>query len=801
MNMRHIHLPALLMLGLSAFLARADDFRGSISRMPAEIWQDGFVSGNGRMGAVLSGTPGNEVLAVSHCRLYMPSGNREIVPDLAAYLPEIRGMIRAAGDKPWLGAKEAVEFLEERSCEQGHEGFRTDSFHPGMFVEIKQERRGQVRDYERTLNFEKGEIAVQWSDDQGEFRRRIFVSRPDNLIVISLQGPVAPTIEFPELNRVWIDSDQTTESEWVTAHHRYVNGKGGFDVVARVVRRDEGRDTLVLIRVVPWKSPLPPEKSEAWAYSPDHPDFKTPGLFVPAPPTADSSVVAYLNDEDARALMPQLKASVAEITTDYEALLVPHAALHGELFRRVKLDLGGGADRLKPTEELMAEAINEDRLPAALMEKMYDAGRYMFISAAGELAPNLQGIWIGDWRAPWSGDFTLDTNIQSAMASAASANLLDLMEGYFRLMEGFYPEWRLSAKRIYGVRGLLTNLRASNTALVLRGKEYVLWTSGCGWLMRYFIDYADYTGDREFLESRVVPPLREIAYFYEDFLVPGADGKLEFIPSYNPETAAGVNAVMDIAVARDVLSNLIRACRQLDIEQEQVPRWEAMLARLPDYPITRDGVIPEFSGGRLFAGHRHYSQLYGCYQSYDPLFAEPGPLREAARKTVLAKQAAIEQGPQRSGFARIQSGVAAAFLDLPEAAYGQLKALATGRQMYNSLITSHDPDGHIFNVDANGGVPHVANMMLLQCHDGELNLLPTLPGAWPDGAIRGIRARGGFEVDLAWKQGEMISCSIRSWQGRPLRVRYGEVVADHEIAQGERIHLNRALNLIQWRRD
>ncbi len=783
----------VLLLLVALFRAEARDFQGSISRVVPEKWQDGFVSGNGRMGAILFGSPGNETLAVNHCRLYMPSGKREIVPDLAAYLPGVRQKIRASGDKPWIGARAAIEFLEEKSREQGHEGFRTDSFHPGMFVEIRQELKGKVRDYERTQNFENGEVDVRWKDDQGQFHRRLFVSRDENLIVLLLKGPVPPQLSFPELNRPWMDSAQTEGEEWVTVHHRYVNGKGGYDAVARIVKRDGGRDTLVLIRVVPWKTPMPPEKSEAWAYSLENPDFKTTGVYVPVPATADSSVVAYLKDEDAKALLPQVKESVQQVEPDYGALLERHATLHGKLFRRSALDLAGGADRTKPTEELIAEAMANNSLPPALMEKMYDAGRYMFICSAGERAPNLQGIWIGGWTAPCSSDFTLNTNVQAAMSSAASTNLLDLMEGYFQLIEGFYPEWRINAKRLYGARGFVTNLRASNTALALRGKEYGLWTAGCGWLLRYFTDYADYTGDTEFLKKRTVPALKEVALFYEDFLVVEPDGTLEFIPSYNPETAPGVNAVMDIAVARDVLGSLISACRQLGIEQENIPKWEAMLAKLPPYPITKDGVIPEFPGGRLFAGHRHYSQLYGCYQSFDPAFIEPGPLREAAKKTVLEKQAAIEKGKQRSGFARVQGGVAAAFLGMPEAAYEQLRSIATLRQMNNSLMTSHDPGLEIYNVDANGGIPGLVAMLLVQSYGGEIQLLPALPAAWPSGKITGVRARGGFEVDLEWSEGKVIRAKIHPHAGQPLKVRSGSEVANFDFAKGKSITLDASL--------
>ena len=309
----------------------------------------------------------------------------------------------------------------------------------------------------------------------------------------------------------------------MTYHNVYAKGKGGFDAAVRIATRGgraeaagdtvkvTGADEVVLlIRIAPWKTPLPREHSEAWAYSPDNPDFEQPGVFVPAPALGESSVVAYRSNADADALLPKLKESLAGVDADYGRLFAPHAKAHGELFNRVTLDLGGGADRAKTTDELLDIAQKENRLPPALMEKMYDAGRYMLLCSAGERPPNLQGIWTGSWTPAWSGDYTLDTNVQAAMASAASANLPELMEGYFRLIEGFYPEWRLNARRIYGCRGFFSNARASNTCLLLHwgGWEGVFWTAGSGWLASFFTDYAQYTGDREFLAKRCVPLLK-----------------------------------------------------------------------------------------------------------------------------------------------------------------------------------------------------------------------------------------------------------------------------------------------------
>ncbi len=762
---------AFMLTPLAATLAEDTLERGVRSITPGKRWEDAFVTGNGRMGALLFGSPTNTTFVANHCRLFLPLGNREIVPDLAEHVPELRRIIREKG------YGDAMAFFLGKAKEQGYPGLTwTDKFHPGLTISLRQPAQGAIRDFERTQNFATGEVVERWRDERGEFCRRMFVSRTDQVIVVQATGPAPCELIFPAIEHELVESHQRMEPGWVVCHNQYRKGKGGFDTAVRIVRRNDGLDVLLLIRIAPWKTPMPDELSESWAYSPDHPDFQKPGVFKPSPPLAESSVVAYRNADDAAALLPQLKQSMAGIHADYDALFTPHAKEHGELFQRVTLDLGGGADRGKTSEELLELARRENRLPAALMEKMYDAGRYMFICSAGELAPNLQGIWTGSWTAAWSGDYTLDTNLQAAMALGCSANLADLMEGYFRLMEGFYPEWRLNAKRIYGCRGFFTNARASNTALQLHWGNWsgVFWTAGCGWLASFFCDYADYTGDREFFAKRCVPLLKEIAAFYEDFLSEtDPDGRVVFIPSYDPETGSGINATMDIAIAREVLTKLITACETLGIEPEGIPRWKTLLARLPDYPVNRDGHLPEFPGKTMRAAHRHHSQLYPCFQSFDPVFETDAKLRAAAQATVRAKNHASDNGGEDSSFGRVQAGVSAAFLRMPEEAYSRLEVMAVRRSMNPSLITSHNPNARTFNTDGNGGIPHIVNTMLLFSRPGVMDLLPALPEEWPAGEIRGILARGQIVINrLSWdRRVQTVRVSVTSSVDQTVKLR------------------------------
>jgi len=741
--------------------------RGVSSQEPAKVWEFAFVSGNGRMGAMVFGDPAHETIIANHCRLFAPLGSREIVPDLAKHLPELRRVIREQG------YGKAMDYFLGRAKEQGFPGIMpTDPFHPGFFVNVRQEADGPISDYVRTENFETGEIQVRWRDAKGMFSRRLFVSRTANVIAFCLIGPkpggLNCELQFQPAASDLVEREQQTSAEWVTYHNVYARGKGGYDAVVRIVARGgqtraEGdkvrvsgaEEVLLLMRIVPWKTPLPKDRSNAWAYSPDSPDFAAgrPGVYEPSPALAESSVVAYRTAEDASALMPKIKESLAAVPADYAALLAPHAKAHGGLFNRVTLDLGGGEERNQPTEALLDLAAREKRLPAALLEKMFDAGRYMFICSAGELPPNLQGIWTGTWRPAWSGDFTLDTNLQAAVGSGLSANMLECMEGYFRLIESFVPDCRENARKIYGCRGILTNSRASNNCLMLHwggGWPGQFWTAGAGWLAHWFYDYYLYTGDRDFLSKRTVPLLKEIAAFYEDFLWVDETGKYRFSPSFSPETEMGDNATMDIAVTKEVLTNLVAACEELGVEKDGVARWKAMLAKMPPCRVNEQGELSEWAlpGHREHYGHRHHAHLYPVFQSHEFTPEETPELWEAAKAALRKK---IDSSGEQSSFGRMQAGLAAAYLGMAEEAFGRLAIMAVRKSMYPSLITSHEPGQGIFNTDANGSIPELVNSLLVFSRPGRLDLLPALPQALPRGSLSGILARGQIKIDrLAW---------------------------------------------------
>lgn len=695
---------------------------GTASIAPATNWEYALVSGNGRMGAMVFSNPHDETIVANHARLYLPLGSRDILPDLAKYVPELRTIIREKG------YKDAMTFFLGKAKEQGFPGLIwTDPFHPGFFLDIQAPRSGPVRDYVRTENFATGEVTVQWRDGGGLYKRRMFVSRPDNVIVLSIrndgEGKTSCGLTMPPIVNKRIESKRSASESVLTCHNVYVHGKGGYDGIIRVAAPGgkvgcdgnsifvAGADeVVVLMRIEPFTK-LADSKPE------------------------------------------KLREALAALPADYDKLLAPHAKAHGEIFNRVSIDLAAPAeDRALPGETLLDQAAKTGKPSPALLEKMYDAGRYMFICSAGELPPNLQGIWTGTWTPDWSGDFTLDTNVQAAVGSGLSCDMHEGMEGYYRLIESLVPDWRLNARMYYGARGVFACTRASNTGLHLHWGAWpgVFWTAGAGWLAHWFYDEYRYTGDKQFLAKRTIPLLKEIALFYEDFLVVGKDGKYEFIPSYSPETGCGMDPTMDIAVAREVLSCLIEGCRDLGIEADNIPKWQAMLDRMPGYRINDRGELAEWITGeaREHYGHRHHSHLYPVFQSFEFAPEKDPKLWEAAKKATLAK---IASNGEQSSFGRMQAGLAAAYLRMPQAAYERLAIMAVKKSMYPSMITSHEPNGEILNTDGNGSIPELLNMMLFFSWPGRLDLLPALPYELPAGTIRGVRARGQIRIDnLTW---------------------------------------------------
>jgi alpha-L-fucosidase 2 len=468
-------------------------------------------------------------------------------------------------------------------------------------------------------------------------------------------------------------------------------------------------------------------------------------------------------DDAEKSLLGDMRKRLAAMDADFDELLSRHAPIHGKIFNRTRLDLGGGEDHGLSSEALLQKS-RLGNLNKALLEKEFDAARYAILSSSGKLPPTLQGVWTGTWIPPWQSDYTQNGNVPSAIASMLMANMPECMEAYLDYMESLLPHFRENARVLYGCRGIMVPSRTSSHGYNTHfNEEYIhlFWTPGAAWASHFFYDYYIYTGDKEFLRKRALPFMKESALFFEDFLYEGPDGKYVFNPSYSPENTpsnsnsqACINATMDIALVKELLTNLIAVCQELGTEEDGVRRWKKMLAKMPDYQINEDGTVAEWTTNKLVDNHRHrhISHLYALYDGPPDEIANDEKLREAFKKVIEKRM-----GPRRAdgggvmSFGLVQLGQAAASLGEADLAYEVVDMLANVYWRSN-MVSTHNPDS-IFNVDICGGMPAVIIKMLVYSERGKIVLLPALPKEWPSGVIEGVLCRGQVEIKrLKWNE-------------------------------------------------
>jgi len=485
----------------------------------------------------------------------------------------------------------------------------------------------------------------------------------------------------------------------------------------------------------------------------------------------------------------QLDAMKEEFTQysreNFDALLGRHMKLHGGLYDRVSIDLGGTPkEREMPAEVLWEKTYRKEATPA-LLERLFDAGRYEILSSTGDWPPNLQGIWAADGGVPWRGDFTQNGNVPTAIGNLLNGNMPELLLAYTGYLESLMDHHRANAKQLYGARGIML---ASRTHLDGYAEHYnakyphEFWVAGAPWAAGFFYDYYLYTGNEEFLKKHALPWMEQTALFFEDFLVEDENGTYEFIPGYSPETGGpAMNTTMDVAATRQLLRNLIQAYETLGKEKQQVTKWKEMLTKMPEYRITTGrtrGRLAEWLDPRMREniGHRHCSHFLPLWFGLDPVIANNPELLAAARLAVRDK-AASRCGPNKRShvmaFGSAQIGWAAASLGDAETVDTVLEDLSTN-YYYPTFASSHNAgrDGpEIFNADISGGLPALMIEMLVQSRPGELTLLSALPERLKSGALRGALCRGQVTIEeLAWSP-ERVRVRLRSPKHQELTVR------------------------------
>ncbi|MFB6141477.1 MAG: glycoside hydrolase N-terminal domain-containing protein [Halosimplex sp.] len=773
---------------------------------PATEWVEALPVGNGRVGGMVHGRPAAERVALNESGLWMG----EFAVRCAEGGPDDLDAVR---DRLWAGEFEQAQ----RLC---NEYFVTDArgVPPYLpFGDLLIDLRGHddPADYRRSLDVVDGVARTEYTVDGTRHERECFASAPDGVLAVRLESDGPGTLDA----RVRLDRDRCARTTVV--------------------------DDTVVLRGQVVGVPGADESVEPGGWGPrfeGRAEIRAAGGSVVPAAEADSGSEAFVEAEagvvvrDADAVTILFAAATAPADGDptsevretlgalasegYGSIRRRHVADHREYMDRLSLDLGDPVDL--PTDERL-ERVREGDPDPHLAQLYFQYGRYLLLASSrpGTLPATLQGSWNEEYRPPWDSNYTLDVNLEMNYWPAEVTNLRECAEPLVAFVEDLRESGRETARRRYGCDGFCAHVQSDrwHTTAQTVDAHWGHWPTAAAWLCSTLWDRYAFSGDEADLE-RVYPILREAAAFLLDYLVDHPDEDwLVTAPSASPEnqfrTADGLEATtcvmptMDIQLTRDLFGHCVEAAGTLDRDPEFAAELTDALDRLPPMRTTGDGRLREWLDDfeEVNPGHRHVSHLVGFYPA-DVLFDDAGAemdggkavpdgsalaldveeRREAVRASLERR---LDNGGGHTGWSCAWTVALFARLGDGDRVGDSVRALLAD-STYDSLLDSHPP----FQIDGNfGGTAGIAEA-LLGSHAGALRLLPALPDEWDSGSVTGLRARGGFEVDLAWSDGCLDGATIRAERDARCRIRTDESAVSGALevirtADGETVTVDR----------
>ena len=750
-------------------------------RKPAEKWIEAMPIGNGRLGAMVFGGVSSERLQLNEDTLWSGGPHVYDNPEAYEHLDQVRELIKR-GELPEARKLSDKYLLGVPPFQQAYQPLGN------MYLHF--DHHDAPREYLRQLDMDTGIVRVTYRIGDVRFSREIFASFPDQVIVIRLEADRPGKLSFelamdsPHPYRIRAPQDAVLS----------MAGQLGPHTGARLV--------------APWKK-------EGLKFEARVCVLTNSGTFRPAHnhlriENADSAVLVYTaatsyndyTDISGDAIATCRAHLSAAATKNYEQLRKAHMTDYKGLFDRVTIDLGGAERGKSPTDERLEAVINGAEDPL-LIAQSFQFGRYLLISCsrAGTQPANLQGIWNNNMHPAWGGKWTLNINAEMNYWPAETCNLARCHEPLLRLVEELRGPGGRTAKTHYKCRGFVTH---HNTDLWL-GTPPVdrtstgMWPMGAAWLSRHLWEHYDFSRDTEYLE-RAWPTIKEAAEFFVDYLIEDENGRLVTCPTISfeqaflrPDGSSGrlcMGPTMDMQILRDLFSHCIEAGKILNVDEAFRKKLITMRLRLVPTRINeKTGRIREWRDNRETHNPKsgQIAQLWGLNPG-DQITPWATPALAAAAKKSLIYRDVPKLGSWISG-TRLNF---AARLGEAELAYETLYRHMRGH-VASSLMSFFT--GDVFQIDGNMGVTAGIAEMILQSHAGLINLLPALPGAWPGGNVRGLRARGGFKLDINWKHGKLTEAILRSRAGNSCRIHYAGKTIELDTDPGTTYRLDGNLEL------
>lgn len=712
-------------------------------KKPAANWNEALPIGNGRLAGMIYGRVANEQIQLNEDSIWYGQPVDRNNPDALENLPKVRDLLSQGR----IREAEKMALLSMSGTPEGQRPYQTMG---DLFINFDLDEK-RAENYRRDLNLENALATTSFTIEGVNYKREYFSSAADQVMVIHLTADKEGSINFTaNLGRgKFLDSIKTFDNNTLAM---YVNCGGekavSFSTMVRASNQGGSLYTIGENLIV--------EDADAVT------------LIL-------SCQTSFYHQKTYEAQCISDLDRTWELT--YETLFSNHYENYSDLYKRLSLSIGDGEglSNLKDldTKERL-DRIKEGEEDPDLLCLYFQYGRYLMISSTrpGTLPSNLQGVWNQDMTPPWDSKYTININAQMNYWPAEICNLEECHEPLFDHIERMREPGRRTAREMYGCGGFVAHHNTDiwgDTAPQDRWIPSTFWPMGAAWLSLHLWDHYEYGLDREFLE-KAYPVMKEAAEFFLDFLIEDDKGRLVTSPSVSPENTYildnGERGCLCIGPSMDsqIIYSLYKACISsadiLDVDSDFVKKLEDVIEKLPKPQIGKYGQIQEWAEDYEEAevGHRHISHLFGLYPADIFTVRKTPELAKAARKTLERR---LSHGGGHTGWSRAWIiNMWARLADGEKAYENVMELLKTSTQ--DNLFDSHPP----FQIDGNFGATAGIAEMIMQSHDGGIEFLPAIPDSWQEGRIEGLRARGGFTVDISWKKASPQEARIYSDQGR-----------------------------------
>ena len=727
-------------------------------KQPAANWNEALPIGNGRLGAMVFGGPAQERLQLNEATIWAGGPNNNVKPDALPVIRQLRQQLLSGQEV------QAQQLAQQQLQPYGNSGM---PYQMAANLYLDFPGHDKATNYYRDLDITRAVASVSYQLDGVTYRREVFSSFPDQVLIVRLTASKPGRISF-----------NLSENTLVKYSLRAENGQLVLEGSGNEHEGQEGK--------IRFQTRVQPVVEGGTVQTNDQ------GIKVQHATSVTlyiSIATNFINYNDISGNAGERAAAYLRPATarKYELALQGHVAAYQHYFNRVSLNLGVTDAARQPTD-VRLENFSQGHDPA-LAALYFQYGRYLLISSSqpGGQPANLQGIWNDKLKGPWDSKYTVNINTEMNYWPAEVTNLPEMHQPLFAMLKELSVTGQQSARTMYGARGWV--LHHNTDIWRITGQvdkpNYGMWPMGGAWLSQHLWDHYQFTGDQAFLRD-YYPVLKGAATYYVDALqLEPSHQWLVVAPSMSPENSYQIDGqkisivagtTMDNQLVFDLFSKTIRAAELLGTDKSFADSLRTLRERLAPMQIGQYGQLQEWLQDKdsPTSTHRHISHLYGLFPSGQISPYRTPELFEAARVTLTQRgdvSTGWSMGWKVNFWARMQDGNHAYKL-----LTNQLRLLpgtvvstseVNGGGTYPNLLDAHPP----FQIDGNFGCTAGLAELFVQSYDGAIDILPALPDAWPTGEVKGLIARGGYLVDVAWDQGKITNVQVTSRLGGNCRVR------------------------------